>query len=405
MDKTNLRRLLEEQDKGLNNCCQKIETWEKFKKDYESLQGHLHTLPDKMSYDIMVPFGSLAFMPGKLIHTNEITVLLGDEYFVERSAKQAAEIAGRRIKQCEKMLSDLEKEKEQLQNWQQYTGDIKNEDLVEIVEDYNPEKEKAWREKHKRSVQAYHRKLAEEMKVANNDDSSREEPIPAEEFFLTDSEIKERLSFLETIEENNDELANEEQDSDDESSGSSEYTHSENEDVETKKQIKWKDQVCPKTNIITFTHTADVTSDEESSQEDEPDTDQATTEPLPRIQSPSDIYKEFVNNVKSRELKSILKTKSSKEVVDKKKVLFSKNESTPIVNDTKIYPLAKYSAQPSVKKEEISCIKDPTVSENTKPAVSSEVQEKNPELKTQSQSPKTTRHVSKFKAQRMARKV
>lgn len=35
-------------------------------------------------------------MPGKIIHTNEILVLLGDQYYAERSAKQAVEILGRR---------------------------------------------------------------------------------------------------------------------------------------------------------------------------------------------------------------------------------------------------------------------------------------------------------------------
>ena len=37
-------------------------------------------------------------MPGKLIHTNEITVLLGDNWFAERSASQALEIVARRKK-------------------------------------------------------------------------------------------------------------------------------------------------------------------------------------------------------------------------------------------------------------------------------------------------------------------
>ena len=47
---------------------------------------------------LQVPLGPLAFMPGKIVHTNEILVLLGDNWFVERSAKQATEIIGRRIK-------------------------------------------------------------------------------------------------------------------------------------------------------------------------------------------------------------------------------------------------------------------------------------------------------------------
>ena len=37
-------------------------------------------------------------MPGKLVHTNEITVLLGDNWFAERSASQALDIVARRKK-------------------------------------------------------------------------------------------------------------------------------------------------------------------------------------------------------------------------------------------------------------------------------------------------------------------
>jgi prefoldin subunit 5 len=37
-------------------------------------------------------------MPGKLVHTNEILVLLGDDWFVEKSAKQACEVIDRRMK-------------------------------------------------------------------------------------------------------------------------------------------------------------------------------------------------------------------------------------------------------------------------------------------------------------------
>ena len=56
-----------------------------------------HWLTSLFSY-LQVQLGPLAFMPGKIVHTNEILVLLGDNWFVERSAKQATEIIGRRIK-------------------------------------------------------------------------------------------------------------------------------------------------------------------------------------------------------------------------------------------------------------------------------------------------------------------
>lgn len=52
----------------------------------------------KILNSTQVPFGSVAFMPGKLVHTNEIMVLLGDNWFAERSASQALEIVARRKK-------------------------------------------------------------------------------------------------------------------------------------------------------------------------------------------------------------------------------------------------------------------------------------------------------------------
>ncbi|KAG9352527.1 hypothetical protein JZ751_020941 [Albula glossodonta] len=77
----------------------------KVEADYEALQDRLCTLPDKLSYDIMVPFGPLAFMPGKMVHTNEVTVLLGDNWFAKVSAKQAVELAEHRkrpVSGCER---------------------------------------------------------------------------------------------------------------------------------------------------------------------------------------------------------------------------------------------------------------------------------------------------------------
>ena len=47
--------------------------------------------------DMQVPFcGELAFFPGQLVHTNEITALIGDNWFADVSSKEAQEIAKRR---------------------------------------------------------------------------------------------------------------------------------------------------------------------------------------------------------------------------------------------------------------------------------------------------------------------
>lgn len=80
----------------LNTLEQEYQRWADYKTDYDALENQLKTLPDNTTKSAMIPMGKLAFMPGKLIHTNEILVLLGDQYYAERSAKQAVEILGRR---------------------------------------------------------------------------------------------------------------------------------------------------------------------------------------------------------------------------------------------------------------------------------------------------------------------
>ena len=47
---------------------------------------------------LKVPIGKHAFIPGQLYHTNEIMVLLGDNWFAQVTAKQARDIVSRRQK-------------------------------------------------------------------------------------------------------------------------------------------------------------------------------------------------------------------------------------------------------------------------------------------------------------------
>ncbi|CAM0140965.1 hypothetical protein VKS41_007708 [Umbelopsis sp. WA50703] len=85
-----------------------VDQWREYRDDYQQLGDLLANLPDKTSYDIMVPLGKLAYMPGKLVHTNEVLALLGDNWFAETSAKHAAEIVARRQKVVEDNLQVVE---------------------------------------------------------------------------------------------------------------------------------------------------------------------------------------------------------------------------------------------------------------------------------------------------------
>uniref|UniRef100_A0A3B4Z5K8 Protein phosphatase 1 regulatory subunit 19 n=1 Tax=Stegastes partitus TaxID=144197 RepID=A0A3B4Z5K8_9TELE len=98
--------------------------------DYEALSDRLQTLPDQLSYDIMVPFGPLAFMPGKLVHTNEVTVLLGDNWFAKCSAKQAQKIVDHRMKYVKNELDDLSKT---MKNFETRVGFAKDLETISAV--------------------------------------------------------------------------------------------------------------------------------------------------------------------------------------------------------------------------------------------------------------------------------
>ncbi|KAL0968488.1 hypothetical protein UPYG_G00267530 [Umbra pygmaea] len=121
-----VNRLRVEHEKVVKGCEGQIQHWEKVKGDYEVLQDRLKTLPDKVSHDVMVPFGSLAFMPGKLVHTNEITVLLGDSWFAKCSAKQAQKLVEHRKKHVQSVLDDLQKTRNNFEARIGFTQDLEN---------------------------------------------------------------------------------------------------------------------------------------------------------------------------------------------------------------------------------------------------------------------------------------
>ncbi|KAM6252819.1 unconventional prefoldin RPB5 interactor 1 [Porphyrio hochstetteri] len=150
-------RLRQEHEKVVTSCQEKIQHWKKVESDYEALQERLSTLPDKLSYDVMVPFGPLAFMPGKLVHTNEVTVLLGDNWFSKCSAKQAVALVEHRKKHVRKALDDLQKVMKNFESRVEFTEDLQKMsdaagdfvDIREEIEDDSIETKGKYRTAHK----------------------------------------------------------------------------------------------------------------------------------------------------------------------------------------------------------------------------------------------------------------
>eukprot|EP00301_Raphidiophrys_heterophryoidea_P021352 c5809_g1_i1.p1 GENE.c5809_g1_i1~~c5809_g1_i1.p1 ORF type:complete len:476 (-),score=99.95 c5809_g1_i1:25-1419(-) len=101
----------------------------------------LSTLPSRISHEIMVPFGSKAFFPGRLVHTNEVFCCLGAETFAWRTVEQAKEIATRKEQAMTKQLETLEVELAALQEqrnalttFSQLNKMQQENDTVDIVE-------------------------------------------------------------------------------------------------------------------------------------------------------------------------------------------------------------------------------------------------------------------------------
>lgn len=78
---------------------------------YRSLSRRLLELPRRLRRPALVPVAPRLFLPGELVRTNEILVLLGSAgeatYFAERSAWQAHEIVRRRLGRVERGLREL----------------------------------------------------------------------------------------------------------------------------------------------------------------------------------------------------------------------------------------------------------------------------------------------------------
>uniref|UniRef100_A0A914WRE4 Unconventional prefoldin RPB5 interactor n=1 Tax=Plectus sambesii TaxID=2011161 RepID=A0A914WRE4_9BILA len=136
------------------SCDAAAKTWKTQIDEYSALKNRLSTLDHKLSHDIMVPFGSVAFMTGKQVKTNQVTVLLGDNWFVERSCHQAIMIIDRRIKYAQQALEEVESQKKLTLSRLDFSNAIASpsasnvdSNTVEIMEPYDEKRESEAKQK------------------------------------------------------------------------------------------------------------------------------------------------------------------------------------------------------------------------------------------------------------------
>ena len=197
--------------KSLDECLQRIRDFEFHQKQYEQLRDKLKTLPDQLEYDALIPIAEpgagnveyisgglarnaqsqvqhiprppLAFMPGRIHRTNEVLVHLGDNWFVDQSARQASEIVDRRLAKLDSLLSDLKREKDGTQDWLNNVRQVKEEkqQFVEIMEKYDEEKEVKWRQQHRERLRKVKQQEAKKKTNISFDPSTLPEVSEEEE--------------------------------------------------------------------------------------------------------------------------------------------------------------------------------------------------------------------------------
>ena len=151
----------------------------------------------------MVPFGvcnpkapPLMLMEGSIVHTNEIMVLLGDNWFVERSAKESIDIINRRQSKIESLIVKFNAEKEQHENWIKMINSVYGQDggFIEINEKCDEEEEKRWKEVHRQKVREHKIKEAAErvkIKASHDDMMKRLEQLEVKESEPLKSSLKQ----------------------------------------------------------------------------------------------------------------------------------------------------------------------------------------------------------------------
>lgn len=342
-----ISRFKEENKRALRERQQRLLTCERFKEDYEKLEALLQTLPNKTSHEVMVPFGSVAFMPGRLTHTNEIMVLLGDNWFAERSTSQALEMVERRKKYLEKNIAGIKEDLKNFESAVNFASEIQsiaeeNADVREIKEELTSQEEERFSTQHLRKAHPKAERFGGTKKVqglkSDQKDTVTMKGNKVQKVSSEDLSLLARLDELEEKETKNAELDQVgKDDSDDEKSittgehaniqGDARWgLHHKDKTNETKKKVTWEIHDVKDETVLSSTDSTTSEDDDEnhdsddlqttisvkfssSSEHSQGQSPKDSCEQL-TVTSPADIYSQFASK---KELKSILRRPSAEE--------------------------------------------------------------------------------------------
>ena len=256
-----LARLKSQHEALLEDARERGAKWFNHREEYAKLDKVLEKLPEDTSTEAIVPMTKKAFMVGHLVHTNEVMVLLGDNWFAERSAKQASQICQSRLKRCEQSMQEVAKEIDLIEGWIEGTRQVtKEEGEVDIREDYDEEAEQRWREEHAKRVRAERRKEKSETAASATEQDEEQIWRRLEELEM-EEELEEHLQQQKSLRGEEDESGEEVSDRSSDLSESPELTDESSEPTD--------DEVDEKENIVGLKRKVSFATNEISSSERE----------------------------------------------------------------------------------------------------------------------------------------
>ncbi|XP_047307069.1 RNA polymerase II subunit 5-mediating protein homolog isoform X2 [Impatiens glandulifera] len=187
-----------------------------FISDNTNLINLVQKLPEELHHDIMVPFGKAAFFPGRLIHTNEFLVLLGEGYYADRTSKQTIDILRRRGKTLDTQVDSIKAEMKDLKveaSFFESTAVEAAEGLVEIREELDDIPAETMSKTGQQNQESLSSK-AGDNKVVDGDDEfarimSRMDELEKEELAAESMNESEEEFAVESVNESEEELVSE----------------------------------------------------------------------------------------------------------------------------------------------------------------------------------------------------
>ncbi|KAH9120100.1 hypothetical protein AeMF1_007562 [Aphanomyces euteiches] len=186
----------------IHEAAEKLHKLGKDLAEYEELGKVVKDVPLKLDHDIMVPLGKQAFIPGKIVHANEILAHLGGEHFAKKTASETYDMVERKKKNLTKQI---ERQETWLKSLHEKLGDVDH--VLQLKKIYEDAKIQEIKETEEESNEVFD---ASEFTQEDYDTYFEIEKQEAEKLASSAWDWDEAMRRLEELEQNEDGDATEE---------------------------------------------------------------------------------------------------------------------------------------------------------------------------------------------------